>query len=106
MQERELAYHVSTKERLLKKAIVLYEEKSSILAKYNHSRAREYVDYDVEIEIKSNRKKPVEMRIVFSGIIPGYVPMPPRTHTFKAASIIDLQSKLIRWFKKYGYFLV
>jgi hypothetical protein len=30
-------------------------------------------------------------------------PMPPEEHTIKAPAILDLYSKVARWFKKYGY---
>ncbi len=85
---------------------VSYEEKSEIVAKYNHRKASEYLHYDAHIKIKNSGKTPVEMRMAFNGIIPGYAPMPPKDHIFRAASIMDLYLKILRWFKKYGYVLV
>jgi len=29
--------------------------------------------------------------------------MPPEEHTIKAPAILDLYSKLAKWFKKFGY---
>ena len=39
----------------------------------------------------------------FDGIPPFAAPMPPEEHTIKAPAILDLYSKVQRWFKKYGY---
>lgn len=32
--------------------------------------------------------------------------MPPEEHTIKAPAILDLYSKLTKWFKKYGYIIL
>jgi hypothetical protein len=61
--------------------------------------------YDSAIIIKATGKTPIEMRIEFSGIRPLAAPMPPEVHTFKAATIIDLHKKYVKWFRKHGYIL-
>jgi hypothetical protein len=88
------------------KAIVVYKEKSSLIAKYGHPRSDDYLDYRTEITIKDSGKTPIELKIKFDGIYPGYAPMPPEEHTFRVASIMDLNSKVLRWFKKYDYVLM
>jgi len=43
------------------------------------------------------------MILKFDGIPPFVAPMPPEEYTIKAPAILDLYSKVVRWFKKYGY---
>ncbi|MBC2696549.1 MAG: hypothetical protein HF982_14990 [Desulfobacteraceae bacterium] len=51
-------------------------------------------------------KNPIEMTLNFCGIPPFGGPMPPKNHTIKAPAILDLYSKVTRWFRKYGYILI
>ena len=85
---------------------VIYEEKSQLLAKFSHPRARDYLNYDARIRIKDSGKTPIEMSLTFDGIRPLAAPMPPEEHTFRAASVMELQSKALRWFRKHGYELM
>jgi hypothetical protein len=45
------------------------------------------------------------MILKFDGIPPFAAPMPPEEHTINAPAILDLYSKVQRWFMKYGYVL-
>ena len=87
----------------MKKANIIYEEKRILTAKYCHPKSDDYLDYISIIKIKDSGKNPVEMALEFDGIPPFAAPMPPERHTIKAPAILDLYSKVGRWFKKYGY---
>ena len=85
---------------------VIYEEKSELIAKFSHPKAEEYLNYDAKIQIRDSGKTPVEMRLTFDGIPPFVAPMPPEKYRFKAASITELCSKLVKWLRKHGYELI
>ncbi len=87
----------------MKKAIIIYEEKRVLTAKYCHPKSDDYLDYLSTIRIKSYGNNPVEVILKFDGIQPFAAPMPPEEHTIKAPAILDLYSKLAKWFKKFGY---
>ncbi len=87
----------------MKKASVIYEERRILAAKYYHPKSSDYLTYISTIRIKDSGKNPVEMELKFDGIPPYIAPMPPKEHSIKAPSILDLYSKVQRWFKKYGY---
>jgi hypothetical protein len=89
----------------MKKSKIIYEEKSVLTARYHHPKSDDYLDYVYTIKIKNSGKNPIEMVLKFDGIPPFVGIMPPEEYTIKAASILDLYSKIIRWFKKYGYIL-
>ena len=88
------------------KAKILYEENSLLIAKYYHPKSDDYLDYKTKIIIKDSGKTPIQMKFKFDGIPPGFAPMPPEEHTIKASNIIELNLKIKRWLKKYGYELV
>jgi hypothetical protein len=85
------------------KVNVVYEEESTLIAKYSHQKSGEYVDYKAKVVIKDSGKTPVQMKLKFDGIYPGFAPMPPEDHAIKAGNILELAGKLTRWLKKYGY---
>jgi len=87
----------------MKKAKILYEEKTELSAKHHHPRSEDYLNYESTIRIKDRGKQPVEMNLKFIGIIPLVGAMPPKEHTIKASSIVELHLKLKRWLWKYGY---
>ena len=89
----------------MRKALVIYEEQKILTAKFHHPKSDDYLDYISIIRIKEFGKNPIEMVLKFKGILPFVGTMPPKEHTIKASSILDLYSKLARWFKKYGYLL-
>ena len=90
----------------MKKAKVIYEEKSILTAKYHHPKSEDYLDYISIIKIKDSGKNPIEMVVKFDGILPFVGIMPPKEQTFRAPSILELHQKIVRWLKKYGYILV
>jgi hypothetical protein len=90
----------------MKRSQIIYEEKSELIAKFSHPRAKEYLNYDARIRIKDSGKTPVEMILKFNGTLPFLAPMPPNEHSFKAASIVELYSKIGKWFRKHGYELI
>lgn len=89
----------------MKRAKVIYEEKSILTAKYHHAKSDDYLDYISIIKIKDSGKNPIEMVVKFDGILPFVGIMPPKEHTFRAPSILELHLKIVRWLKKYGYIL-
>jgi len=89
----------------MKKASVIYEEKLILTAKYYHPKSDDYLDYTSTIKIKESGKTSIEMILKFAGTYPFMAPMPPENHIIKAPSILELYSKVTRWFKKYGYIL-
>ncbi len=89
----------------MKKASIIYEEEMTLIAKYYHPKSDDYLDYKSRIQIKEKGKTPVVMSLTFIGIPPFAAPMPPKEHTINAPSILELYSKMQRWFKKYGYII-
>jgi hypothetical protein len=89
----------------MKKASIIYEETRILTAKNYHPKSDDYLEYISKIRIKGSGKNPVEMVLKFDGILPFAAPMPPEEHTIRAPAILDLYSKVQRWFKKYGYVL-
>jgi len=89
----------------MKKAKVIYEEKSILTAKYYHPKSDDYLEYISNIKIKDSGKNPIEMVVKFDGMLPFVGIMPPKEHTFNAPSILELHRKIVRWLKKYGYIL-
>jgi len=85
---------------------IIHEEKSILTAKFYHPKSDDYLDYIAQIIIKDSGKTPVQMKLKFDGIIPFVSVMPPKEHTIKAESILDLYSKTQRWLNKYGYELI
>ncbi len=86
-----------------KKSAVIYEEKRILTAKYYHPKSDDYLHYESTIKIKDSGKMPVEMELTFNGTYPYAAPMPPEQHKITAPAILDLYSKMFRWFNKYGY---
>ena len=90
----------------MKKLSIIYKETRILTAKFNHPKSEDYLDYRSIITIKEAGKNPVEMTLNFCGIPPYAAPMPPKDHTIMAPAILDLYSKVARWFKKYGYIVL
>jgi hypothetical protein len=88
------------------KTKIKHEEKSILIAKFNHPQSDDYLDYKAHIVIKDSGKTPVQLKMKFDGIIPFNPIMPPKEHIIKAESILDLCLKIQRWLNKYGYKLV
>ena len=90
----------------MKKAKIVYEEEFVLIAKYYHPKSDDYLEYRTKIVIKGSGKTPIQMNLTFDGILPFAASMPPKEHTIKAKSILDLSVKIKRWLKKYGYELI
>ena len=88
------------------KTKIKHEEESILVAKFYHPKSDDSLDYIAQIVIKDSGKTPVQMKLKFDGIIPFVPVMPPKEHTIKAQSILDLYSKIKRWLNKYGYELM
>ena len=82
---------------------MIYQEKGKLIVRFMHSKCKEYLEYDFTLSIMDSNKNPVELVLKFTGIYPDLAPMPPEENSFKAKTIIDLYSKLKRWFNKHGY---
>lgn len=82
---------------------IAYEEESILTAKYCDRRSHAYLDYNAKMIIRAAGKSRIEMSLVFCGTPPFAEPMPPSEHTIKAQCVLDLYSKLARWFRKWGY---
>jgi hypothetical protein len=87
----------------MKKSKILFTEKDMLVAKYCHPKSNDCLHYKSIITIKESGELPIEMEIIFCGTPPSIASMPPEKHTFKAATIIDLHAKYVKWFRKYGY---
>ena len=85
---------------------VLYEEDSLLVAKFNHPKSHDYLNYETKISIKDSRKNPIQMTLKFTGIPPEVSLMPLEDHVIKASTILDLSLKIQKWLGKYGYVLV
>ncbi len=101
---RPLSFPFGTKVNM-KKALIIYEEERILTADFYHPKSDDYLHYRSIIRINDSGKNPIEMILKFDGIPPFAAPMPPKEHTIKAPAILDLYSKVQRWFKKYGYVL-
>ena len=88
---------------IMTKAKTVYEEESVLNAKYYHPKSLDYLNYRTKIVIKDSGKTPIRIDLIFDGILPFAAPMPPKEHTIRAKSILDLNLKIKRWLKKYGY---
>ena len=66
------------------KSKVVYEEQSVLVAKFNHPKSDDYLDYKAKVRIKDSGKTPVHLFLKFDGIPPFIAPMPPEEHTIKA----------------------
>jgi hypothetical protein len=62
---------------MIKKAILKYEEKEILNARYYHKKSNDYLRYKAIVLIKESGKKPVEIHLKFDGIYPFVAPMPP-----------------------------
>lgn len=82
---------------------IIYEETRVITVKFYHPKSDDYLNYIAIIRIMDSGKNPVEISLKFTGIRPYAAPMPPEEHVIKAPAIIDLYSKIMKWFKKFGY---
>ncbi len=87
----------------MKKSAVLYEERRILTVKFYHPKSDDYLTYISIIRIKDSGKNPAEMILEFDGIPPYAAPMPPKEHKITAPAILDLYTKVTKWFKKYGY---
>lgn len=84
-------------------ASVIYKEQRILTAKFHHPKSDDYLHYLSTISIKDSGKNPVHMVLEFDGILPFAAPMPPTKHEILAPAILDLYTKVARWFKQYGY---
>lgn len=84
----------------MKKALIIYEEKTQLYARFDHPKCRESLSYQAKMRIMDNSKLPIELTLTFNGIYPYGLPMPPEEHEIKATSIMDLYLKVLRWFRK------
>ena len=84
------------------KPTIIYEDKPTIYAKFNHSQSQDYIEYKSIIQITDSGKQPISIQLEFTGI-PSYAPMPPDKHVIKASILIELYVKLERWFGKFGF---
>jgi hypothetical protein len=85
------------------KSEIIYEEMRIITVKFNDPRSDDYLHYVAEVKIRKSGKNPVEVNLKFDGIPPFAAPMPPEEHEIRTESVIDLYSKLKRWFWKWRY---
>ena len=69
----------------MKKAKIIYEEKSILTAKYYYPQSDDYLEYISTVKIKDSGKNPIEMVLEFDGILPYVGIMPPKENTIKSA---------------------
>ena len=81
---------------------VIYEDRPTVYAKFNHPGSDDYIEYSSIFQIKDQGKQPVSIQLKFAGIRP-FSPMPPDEHIIKAPDVIELYVKLDRWLGKFAY---
>ncbi|MEI6336554.1 MAG: hypothetical protein WCS87_18500 [Methylococcaceae bacterium] len=84
------------------KSKIIYEDRPTVYAKFNHPQSDDYIEYKSIIQITDSGKQPIIIQLEFSGT-PPFGPMPPDKHIIKAQNLIELYVKLGRWLGKYGY---
>lgn len=90
----------------MSKTSIVYEESNRLIAKYHHPKSDDSLIYRYAIKISDSGKNPIEIKMIFDDMPPTYAPMPPKEHTLKVTNLIELQVKLVKWFRKYGYILL
>ena len=85
------------------KVKIIYEDRPTVYAKFNHPQSDDYIEYSSIIQIKDSGKQPISIQLKFTGIPSSFAPMPPDEHIIKAPNIIELYVKLERWLEKFGY---
>jgi hypothetical protein len=85
------------------KAKVVYSEYDSVEGRLG--KHPDFIHYDVELEIKDGVKTPVSLHLQFQPPYPFAGPVPKEKHTIKAKSVTQAYSKLVRWLKRYGYWI-
>ena len=83
---------------------LIYEDRPTIYAKFNHVQSQDYIAYKSIIQITDSVKQPITIQLEFTGIRP-YAPMPQDKHVIKASNLIELYVKLDRWLGKFGYII-
>ena len=86
------------------KSKIIYEDKPTVYAKFNHPQSDDYIEYKSILQIKDSGKQPITIQLEFTGI-PPFASMPPEKHVIKASNVIELYVKLGRWFGKFGYII-
>ena len=86
----------------MKKSKIIYEDRPTVYAKFNHPQSDDYIEYKSIIQITDSGKQPITIQLEFSGT-PPFGPMPPDKHIIKAPNLIELYVKLDRWLGKYSY---
>jgi len=84
------------------KSKIIYEDRPTVYAKFNHPQSDDYIEYDSIIQIKDTGKQPITIQLELTGI-PSFAPMPPDKHIIKASNLIELYVKLERWLGKFGF---
>ena len=84
------------------KSKIIYEDRPTVYAKFNHPQSHEYIEYKSLIQITDSGKQPITIQLEFTGI-PSFAPMPPDKHVIKASNLIELYVKLERWLGKFGF---
>ena len=84
------------------KSNIIYEDRPTVHAKFNHPQSQDYIEYKSIIQITDSGKKPITIQLEFTGT-PPFAPMPPDKHVIKASNLIELYVKLEKWLRKYGF---
>ncbi len=86
----------------MEKAKIIYEDRPTVYAKFDHPQSDDYIEYSSILQIKDSGKQPISIQLKFTGILP-FSLMPPEEHIIKASDVIELYVKLGRWLGKFGY---
>lgn len=84
------------------KSKIIYEDRPTVYAKFNHPQSDDYIEYKSIIQIADSGKQRITIQLEFTGT-PPFGSMPPDKHIIKAPNLIELYVKLDRWLGKFGY---
>ena len=79
---------------------VLYQSKETIFAR--EKGLGEWTQYDAVITIKSGGKNPVTIDMTFDSEPPFAVEL-PETHKIRAENLTKAYSKVVKFFRRYGF---
>jgi hypothetical protein len=77
------------------KSKIIYEDRPTVYAKFNHPQSDDYIEYKSIIQIADSGKQPITIQLEFTGV-PLFGQMPPDKHIIKAPNLIELYVKLDR----------
>ena len=82
------------------KAKILYQTKESIYGR--HFQSKEWIEYSLSIKIKDSGKQPVQVEMIFVPPYPFAIDIPDK-HLIKAEDLSGAFTKIVRYFRSWGF---